>query len=194
MSVPEQPVSIDRVIGMKKQGYTNNQIIQMLQRDGYSSQEIFDAINQADMKHSVEAGTSPGITGNASPAIPPPPTPDATPAVPAEEDSASVEEYVEAVIDEKWSSIEKDIKKIVEWKKQSEQTLVQLQQQFADLKDNFDKLHRAVVGKVGEYDKHILDVGAEIKAMEKVFSKVLPLFTENVHELSRITKSMKGGE
>lgn len=192
--MPEQPVSIDRVIGMKKQGYTNNQIIQMLQRDGYSSQEIFDAINQADMKHSVEAGTSPGITGNASPAIPPPPTPDATPAVPAEEDSASVEEYVEAVIDEKWSSIEKDIKKIVEWKKQSEQTLVQLQQQFADLKDNFDKLHRAVVGKVGEYDKHILDVGAEIKAMEKVFSKVLPLFTENVHELSRITKSMKGGE
>ena len=45
--------------------------------------------------------------------------------------------------------------------------------------------------KVGEYDKHIGDVGTEVKALEKVFQKVLPGFIENVSELSRITEEMK---
>ena len=44
---------------------------------------------------------------------------------------------------------------------------------------------------MGEYDKHIMEVGSEIKAMEKVFSKVLPTFTENVNELNNITKKIK---
>ncbi len=43
----------------------------------------------------------------------------------------------------------------------------------------------------GEYDQNILNVGTEIKVMEKVFQKVLPTLTENVNELSRITKGMK---
>ena len=76
-------------------------------------------------------------------------------------------------------------------KTKTESTIAALQQQFADLKDNFDRLHQAVVGKIGEYDKHILDVASEIKAMEKVFSKVLPTFTENVNELSRITDTQR---
>ena len=53
------------------------------------------------------------------------------------------------------------------------------------------ELQQALVGKIGEYDQNILNVGMEIKAMEKVFQKVLPQFTENVNELSRVTQSIK---
>ena len=66
-----------------------------------------------------------------------------------------------------------------------------MEQNFQNLKESFSQLQKAVIGKVAEYDKHILDVGTEVKAMEKVFSKVLPVFTENVHELSRITDKIK---
>ncbi|HIH24741.1 TPA: hypothetical protein HA251_06940 [Candidatus Woesearchaeota archaeon] len=84
-----------------------------------------------------------------------------------------------------------DINKVISWKESTEARITKLEQQMNDLKDQFDKLHQAVIGKVGEYDQHILEVGAEVKAMEKVFSKVLPVFTDNVAELSRITDTMK---
>jgi len=102
----------------------------------------------------------------------------------------STEEYIEAIIDEKWTELEADVEKIVEWKNRSEQRITQLSQQVTDLKDRFDKLHAALIGKIETYDKNILEVGAEIKAMEKVFSKVLPVFTDNVKQLSDITEKM----
>ena len=49
------------------------------------------------------------------------------------------------------------------------------------------------MGKISEYDQNIIDVGTEMKAMEKVFQKVLPSLTENVNKLERMTKSSKSG-
>jgi len=45
------------------------------------------------------------------------------------------------------------------------------------------------IGKISEYDKNITDVGVEIKAMEKVFQKVLPTFTENVNKIDRLANT-----
>lgn len=101
------------------------------------------------------------------------------------------EELIEAIIDEKWNELVKDINKIIEWKNSTETRVSAMEQQMKDLQSSFDKLHQAVVGKIGEYDKHILDVGAEIQAMEKVFAKVLPVFTQNVSELTRVTDDIK---
>ena len=41
---------VDRVIEMRKQGLSNNQIISTLQNMNYDSNLIFDALNQADIK------------------------------------------------------------------------------------------------------------------------------------------------
>ena len=54
-----------------------------------------------------------------------------------------------------------------------------------------DKLHQAIVGKIGEYDKNILNVGAEIKAMEKAFSKIIPEFAESVTELTELVENLR---
>lgn len=105
--------------------------------------------------------------------------------------NATNEELIEAIIDEKWNELIKDVNKIIEWKNQTESRVTSIEQEIKDVRDQFDKLHQALLGKIGDYDKHILEVGTEIKAMEKVFAKVLPVFTQNVSELSRITDDLK---
>jgi hypothetical protein len=107
------------------------------------------------------------------------------------DEKTHIEEIAEAIIDEKWAELLKNISQITEWKEKTESNINKLEQELHDLKDSFDKLHKAIIGKIGEYDQNILNVGTEIKAMEKVFQKVLPAFTENVNELSRITKNAK---
>lgn len=106
-------------------------------------------------------------------------------------DVEKVEEVAEAIIDEKWNELVKNINKIVEWKEKTESRMASMEQEFKDLKNDFDSLHKGILGKVGEYDQNIVNIGTEIKAMERVFQKVLPLFTENVNELSRISQDMR---
>ena len=96
-------------------------------------------------------------------------------------DKERIEEVAEAIIDEKWDELVKNINKIIEWKNKSEAKISSLEQQFKDLKNDFDKLHQAVIGKIGEYDQNILNVGTEIKVMEKVFQKKFLLkYTINI--------------
>ena len=104
----------------------------------------------------------------------------------------SVEEIAESIVEEKWEEFNKELGKINEWKDKSESRLVKAEQELEDLKEDVENLHKAIVAKIGEYDKNLLDVGTEIKAMEKVFQKVLPELTGSVSELSRITKGIKG--
>jgi len=124
--------------------------------------------------------------------MPPMPMPSRGPAMPQPTAPTTTnEELIEAIIDEKWNELVKDITKILEWKTSAESKISKIEQQVVDLRNEFDKLHTAIVGKIGDYDKHILDVGAEIQSMEKVFAKVLPVFTQNVSELTRITDDLK---
>jgi hypothetical protein len=186
---------------MKEQGLSNNEIIQNLTRQGYSNTEIFDAMNHLDTKNAVESSPS-SLMSFPSETVDnlkhQTSAQDFTNNSNVEEEiehyDPKTEELIETIIDEKWQELLKDVNKIIEWKNRSERRIQEVEIQIKNLKESFDELHKAVIGKVSEYDKHILDVGTEIKAMEKVFSKVLPKFTENVHELSRITKKVKEQE
>ena len=190
---------VDQVRIMRDKGFDNNQIVQALQRNGYSSTQIFDALNQADLVSGTGGPAGPAGYAEQAP-IPPErdsmPVQESAPGYAESEagygiSNQEVEELVESVIDEKWDELSKDINQIVEWKNEIETKVNKLEQRFVGLKDEFDKLYQALIGKIGEYDKNILSVGAEVKAMEKVFSKVLPVFTENINELDRITNQMK---
>ncbi len=207
--VAEGGVPTDLVIQMRQQGMSNDQIIQNLQAQGYSSSQIFDALSQADIKGAVEAGPI-GAPIQEIPAQAVPPIQGTVPAMPAQEIPAQaapapaapippaqgnekerVEEIAEAIIDEKWEELMKSVNKIVSWKEVTETKLIKMEQTIKDLKERYEELHKGILAKIGEYDKGIRDVGSEIKAMEGVFKKVLPTLTENVGELSRITKSIK---
>ena len=168
---------VEKVMVMKQQGYDNSQIVQILQRDGYTSSQVFDALNQVELRSGAP------VMGN-------PTIPLAQQQQLGGEQQASVEEYVETIIDEKWSELEADIQKIVDWKNRSEQKITELTQRVEDMKERFEKLQTAILGKIGEYDHTMQDVSSDLKAMERVFSKVLPQFTENVKQLSEISERM----
>jgi hypothetical protein len=186
---------------MKQQGYSNNQIIQTLQRDGYNSAQIFDAISQSEMASGmpIENDQLNPQTQQLGQQLPPIPQsmPQMSPMSPMMPQMSlgglqtSPEELVEAIIEEKWNDLVKDINKVIEWKQKADAKIVAMEQQVLDLQSQFDKLHQAIIGKVGDYDKHILEVGTQLQAMEKVFGKVLPTFIDNVSELSAITQRVK---
>ncbi|MBS3121988.1 hypothetical protein J4434_03845 [Candidatus Woesearchaeota archaeon] len=211
-NIGTQGPPVDKVFMLKRQGLSNNQIIQTLQRDGHSTHDIYDALSLAELKGGVEM--SPQTTAqqqgpfmqqpqSMNPAMPPIEQPDGmnsmdngmqSPQRFGEDKSPElerIEELAEAIIDEKWNEIVKSINKIAEWKERTESKITKLEQQFDDLKTNFDQLHQGVLGKIGDYDKNLMNISTEIQAMDKVFQKVLPIMTENVNELSRITQEMK---
>ncbi len=169
---------VDKVQVMRQQGYDNSQIVQILQRDGYTSAQVFDALNQVELRSGAAVMGNPTIPVQQQHAF-------------ASDQQASIEEYVETIIDEKWQELERDIQKIVDWKTRSEQRITELNGQVLELKDKFDKLQSSVLGKVGEYDRTMQDVGADLKAMERVFAKVLPSFTDNVKQLNEITEKLR---
>jgi hypothetical protein len=217
---PPTNIPTDRVIQLRQQGVSNDQVIQALQQEGYSSSQIFDAMSQADIKGAVgdEAGMPPG---GLPPAPPGGPMPEAQPQMPPQQapmpeqqvapampppaipemplmpgpapamDKTAIEEVAESIIDEKWEELMKNVDKIVAWKEETETKLGKIEQAMKDLKERFESLHQGVLSKVSQYDKGIKGLGTDIKAMEQVFKKVLPTFSANVGELSRIAKKMK---
>ena len=201
----ETPTAL--VIQMRRQGLTNNQIVQTLQREGYSSSQIFDAMSQADIKgivekpgRAAEAGPAPAMpppmpspspSSSERPLAPPLGPPEAPPGAPGTVGAEEIEEIAESIIDEKWEELMKAVDKIVAWKESTEAKVAQMEQKMEDLRKEFDTLHKGVLGKIEEYDKDIKDVGTDIRAMEAVFKKTLPTFTENIHELQSLTKKIK---
>jgi hypothetical protein len=253
-------VPVTEVMRMRKQGLSNSQIVQALQRNGFQTHEIFDALSQVDIRpgspimgfRQTPATGQPGMGVNTpldasgpgslgQPPIVAPPFADDTDAtingpqgldelpeigaaqpqqpelggLPIENEpvfreepiafspstaperydnpnvSADVEEIAEAIIEEKWQDLMKDLNKLIDWKDKVEQRVAVLEQRFGDMKSSFDNLQKGVVEKVADYDKSVKDVGSEMKALEQVFQKIIPTLSENVNELSRITKGMK---
>ena len=183
-------VPVDFVISMKNQGLSSEQIVQSLQSQGYDPHQVYEALNQVSLKSGVDNVPPQYFDQGEYPN-------DSNPIQPQQVSSGPsfnmdrVEEITEAIVDEKWKELTKNMERLNEWKDKVEHKLTSIEQQIEGIKENFATLHQGVLGKVGEYDKNIGDLGVEIKAMEKVFKEVLPTLTDNVNELSSITQSLK---
>jgi hypothetical protein len=98
-----------------------------------------------------------------------------------------LEEISEAIVQEKWNKFEKDWDKLMDWKDDMDESIVELRTTLKNIDDKMDTIEKAVLGKVGDYSKSIGGVKTELKAMQKVFSDVMPVFTENVKKLKELT-------
>jgi hypothetical protein len=234
---------IDKVILMRVQGLTNNQIIQSLQKTGYDPNIILEAMNQADIKQGIEEQAPQNyqepqnienpmqypmaqeeqlnnpqeINSNAFNMQPPQnysentnnqiqnPLGNQMFTYPSEMPNINqntieqisierIEEIAEAIIDEKWNEIVRSINKIIDWKERTEEKIIRIDQKFIELRKDFESLNHGVLNKIDDYDKNLGDLGVEIKAMERVFQKIIPSLTENVHSLEKITTKFKNQE
>jgi len=196
------PAPVDRVVNLQQQGLSNDQIIAALQREGFSLNKIMDALTQASSPPPAPAPMQSAdyVPGPSEYPLPAPQMQQAQQMpmqqqqygyAPAQASTESFEEIAESIVEEKWKDVSKEVAKTAEWKEAIVSRLDRLEQSVADIKGDVDTLHKAIISKIGEYDKSLIDVGTELKAMEKVFQKVLPGLTENVSELSRITSKVK---
>lgn len=176
---------VDQVIQMQQKNMTNNQIVEALQRQGFDINTIMDAIAQAE----VMGGMQPlpvSMPGPGLPPMPPPPQQEKR-----EEATPAAEEIAEKIVEEKWQQLDAQLKQWQDWRDNVNARVERLEQAIQDTRGDVDNLHKAIVAKIGDYDKNLMDVGTELKAMEKVFQKVLPTLTENVSELGRLTQKIK---
>lgn len=242
----QSTLPVNRVHTMRQQGLSNNQIIETLQRDGYTSAQIFDAMNQLDIEPpetldpNAHDATQPAQEGAAQhedetpreQQVASPPSeqqvgrelsaraphtdqdhslahedgPAATeqPVHDPFEDGSSdalapqharaihadaeTEELIEAIIDEKWNELLDDVKRIVAWKSTLESVMRGLEQRLGTLHQNMEQLSTDIHAKLSEYDQAISNIGADVKALEKVYNKILPVFVEKVNQLNRSTQ------
>ncbi len=102
-----------------------------------------------------------------------------------------MEELIESVVEDKWRSFIENFGDIAIWKDKVRTELISVKQELIRLEDRFENLQRAVLGRIQTYDRNILEVGTEIKALEKVFQNIIQPLNMNIKELSRITSKMK---
>ena len=193
-SSERKDIPTEQVAKLRRQGLSNDQIIQSLQREGIALDLINTAINMVDARESVR----PFTVGNQDPFEFPEPshspmpnaafTPEPMPGTGQEE---KLQEIAEAIIEEKWSELIQNVTKVVEWKSSVETKISKMEQQIEDLKENFNRLSSGVLERLSGYDQSVKEVGTEIKALEKVFQKILPGFVDNVQELSRVAQTMR---
>ena len=102
-----------------------------------------------------------------------------------------IQKIAEEVVEEKWDDLMNKIGDIRLWKDKMDGEITSIKQEIMRTQNHFANLQKAVLGKVSEYNENILNIDTEMKALEKVFEKILQPMTENIKELSRITEKMK---
>lgn len=112
-------------------------------------------------------------------------------AAPPQESSSQIQEIVESVIEEKWEDILTKVGDISLWKERVGMELTAIKQEIIRTQTQFMNLQKAVLGKVDDYNKNIMHINTEMKALERVFQKILEPLTNNVKELSKITAKFK---
>lgn len=167
----------DYVRDMRSQGYADTQIVEALRQQGYPETMVMDALNQAEVK------------GPATDMQPQPSLLQSFDKPPVDHDE--FEQIAEAIVNERWQEIKATLDKRKDWEEQVANEMIKLKQEIVDCKSDLNNLHKAIVSKISDYDQNLLSVGTEIKAMEKVFQKILPDLTSSVGELSRITEGIK---
>lgn len=237
----DQPPT-SQVIEMRRKSLADSEIIQKLQDQGYSYQQISEAINQAEIQEGVGGGI-PNYTSQVekSPLEYPDlqldmPSPASqrtqtsqrgmrASSLPSEFESTSqtqeatqeeepqielpqkeieipratysrgpeeqIQEIAESIINEKWQSLLEDVGDLSAWKERISTDLSSIKQEILRVEHRFETLQKAVLGKVSEYDKGISSVSIELKALEKVFQRIVGPLTTNIKDLERITKELK---
>jgi len=205
---------------LKQQNYSKDQIIEELSRQGYSLQQISDAMNQADIK--TEVGAPPEQNQDLAMQLMEAPSPEQlgqeqqmqqpivdtsqyeygqpqmqqpTPQMPQQPPIRGMEEQIqevtEAIIDEKWQQLTKNIGDMNLWKEGIQTEVESVKQEILRTEQRIEKLEQTIIGKVTEYQKALTEVNTEMQALGKVFEKILEPLTSNIKELARITKELK---
>ena len=203
-----QAIPTSEVLEMQKKNMSHEQIVDYLHQKGYNSQQIMDAINQAELNQQASPFDTEGSTYMGNQGFQDQQLPDLTAPAPGinyeqpqfqqqrfqpspRNVEEQIEEIAEAIVDEKWEELTKDIGNISLWKESVQTEVESVKQEILRLEGRLEKLQNAVLGKVEDYNKTLNEVNTEMQALSKVFEKIIEPLTTNIKELSRITSDLK---
>ena len=106
-------------------------------------------------------------------------------------DVEKMHSIIERVVTEKWDDMMSRIGDIGSWKQKVEINLTGVKQEIIRLSGRLENTQNSVLGKIGDYDKGIRDIHSEMKALEKVFEKIMDPLVTNIKDLQKITDDMK---
>lgn len=196
--MPEQNIKT-RLESLRQSSLSNNQIVDSLKKEGYSSKDIYNILSAEDMKPAsfqTDDLEPPSPSEEIESSIQPEQSymeriPKTIPQLPPRQSIEQLEELAESIVEEKWQETSSEIESFSLWKEKTTLEIEAIKQEILRLRNNFETLQASVIGKVSEYSKNISNLNVEVKALSKVLEKILEPLTENVKELSRITETLK---
>ena len=111
---------------------------------------------------------------------------------PAVDITERIHEIAESIVNEKWEEFMSRVGDLAAWQERVNMNISAIKQEIVRMQDRYENLQKAVLGRVGEYDKGIVEIHTEMKALEKVFERIIDPLVTNVKELERITTKLKG--
>lgn len=192
--------AVEKVIEMKQSGIPTEDIVKDLRAQGFSYKETEDALNQSELKSSSEL--QPSIMEEAIAEAPPEmevqEAPVETrvpqqfvPSAPARTEMENVEILIENIIEEKWKRAMETYGDILSWKEKVRSEIIAVKQELLRLRSKLENTEQAVLGRVTKYDKDIVEMGSDVKALELVLKNILKPLTSSVKDLQSITKKLK---
>ncbi len=106
-------------------------------------------------------------------------------------DPERIHQIIEAVVGEKWEELMGNIGNIAVWKERVNNDVLSIKQELVRLEERFEQLQGAVLGRVKEYDEGVRGIHTEMRALEKVFEKILEPLTSNIKDLNAVTQELK---
>ncbi len=107
-------------------------------------------------------------------------------------DTERIHAIIEATVNEKWDVMISKIGDLTAWKERTDMNILALKQELIRTNERFTNLQNAVLGRVKTYDAGIQDIHTEMKALERVFERIVDPLVTNIKELNRITQELKG--
>ncbi|MEK6834636.1 MAG: hypothetical protein AABX61_00035 [Nanoarchaeota archaeon] len=105
--------------------------------------------------------------------------------------SSQIQEIVESIVEEKWEDLISKFGDINLWKESVNNDLEAVKQEILRTQERFNNLQNILIGRVGEYNRSVTELNAEMKALEQVMQKIIEPLSSNVKELGRITSDLK---
>ena len=106
-------------------------------------------------------------------------------------DESKIHEITEAIVNERWEELMSSMGNIAIWKERTDSNILSMKQEIIRANNRVENMQNAILGKVKDYDEGLRNVGTEMRALEKVFERILEPMTSNIKELERITQELK---
>lgn len=101
-------------------------------------------------------------------------------------DMETIGDIAEQIIEEKNEQLKKQIKSLINFKKEISVDIKRLDERMNKLEDIFTQLQISILKKVGEYGYDIKNISNEMTKTQDSFSKILNPLTDNIRELKRL--------